>query len=132
VSVAGQQGPYHETRAYAFNLHALSGLCSLIGYTGDTEPRHIDIAYADWNAGMFTTYAILLALYHRRGTGEGQFIDVSAWEATTTLLTEGILDYTLNGRVPGPEYGDRGIISVDTMAIRTSIEKSAGVLSPSR
>jgi benzylsuccinate CoA-transferase BbsF subunit len=103
VSVAGQQGPYCDTRAYAFNLHALSGLCSLIGYTGDTEPRHIDIAYADWNAGMFTTYAILLALYHRRSTGEGQFIDVSAWEATTTLLTEGLLDYTLNGRVPGPQ-----------------------------
>jgi benzylsuccinate CoA-transferase BbsF subunit len=103
ISVAGQQGPYRDTRAYAFNLHALSGLCSLIGYTGDTEPRHIDIAYADWNAGVFATYAILLALYHRRRTGEGQFIDLSAWEATTTLLTEGIMDYTLNLRVPGPQ-----------------------------
>lgn len=103
VSMAGQHGPYNDTRGYAFNLHALSGLCSLIGYTGDTAPRHIDIAYADWNAGLFATYAILLALYHRRRTGEGQFIDLSAWEATTTLLTEGILDYTLNRRVPGPQ-----------------------------
>lgn len=106
VSVAGQRGPYHDTRAYAFNLHALSGLCSLIGYAGDTEPRHIDIAYADWNAGMFATYAIVLALYHRRRTGEGQLIDLSAWEATTTLLTEGILDYTLNQRLPGPQGND--------------------------
>jgi crotonobetainyl-CoA:carnitine CoA-transferase CaiB-like acyl-CoA transferase len=103
VSVAGQHGPYRDTRAYAFNLHALSGLCSLIGYEGDTVPRHIDIAYADWNAGMFATYAILLALYHRRRTGAGQFIDLSAWESTTTLLTEGVLDYTLNQRVPGPQ-----------------------------
>jgi benzylsuccinate CoA-transferase BbsF subunit len=103
ISVAGQHGPYRDTRAYAFNLHALSGLCSLIGYAGDTAPRHIDIAYANWNAGMFATYAILLALYHRRRTGEGQFIDLSAWEATTTLLAEGILDYTLNQRIPGPQ-----------------------------
>jgi benzylsuccinate CoA-transferase BbsF subunit len=103
ISVAGQHGPCRDTRAYAFNLHALSGLCSLIGYTGDTVPRHIDIAYADWNAGMFATYAVLLALYHRRRTGEGQYIDLSAWEATTTLLTEGILDYTLNQRAPGPQ-----------------------------
>jgi benzylsuccinate CoA-transferase BbsF subunit len=103
ISVAGQQGPYQDTRAYAFNLHGLSGLCSLLGYVGDTMPRHVDIAYADWNAGMFGTYAILLALYHRRRTGAGQFIDLSAWEATTTLLTEGILDYTLNQRVPGPQ-----------------------------
>jgi benzylsuccinate CoA-transferase BbsF subunit len=103
VSMAGQHGPYHDTRGYAFNLHALSGLCSLIGYAGDTVPRHIDIAYADWNAGMFATYAILLALYYRQRTGEGQLIDLSAWESTTTLLTEGILDYTLNQRVPGPQ-----------------------------
>jgi crotonobetainyl-CoA:carnitine CoA-transferase CaiB-like acyl-CoA transferase len=103
ISVAGQHGPYCDTRAYAFNLHALSGLCSFIDYTGDTVPRHIDIAYADWNAGMFATYAILLALYHRRRTSEGQYIDLSAWEATTTLLTEGILDYTLNQRVAGPQ-----------------------------
>jgi benzylsuccinate CoA-transferase BbsF subunit len=102
VSVAGQEGPYSDTRGYAFNLHALSGLCSLIGYPADTEPRHIDIAYADWNAGMFGTYAILLALFHRQRTGEGQFIDLSAWEATTTLLAEGLADYTMNGRVPGP------------------------------
>jgi benzylsuccinate CoA-transferase BbsF subunit len=103
VSVAGQRGPYNDTRAYAFNLHALSGLCSLIGYPGDTEPRHIDIAYADWNAGMFSTYAVILALFHRQRTGEGQFIDLSAWEATTTLLSEGVADYTMNGRVPGPQ-----------------------------
>jgi benzylsuccinate CoA-transferase BbsF subunit len=103
ISVAGQQGPYNDTRAYAFNLHALSGLCSLIGYAQDTAPRHIDIAYADWNAGLFATYAILLAIYHRRRTGEGQYIDVSAWEATTTLLAEGVLDYTFNQRVPGPQ-----------------------------
>jgi benzylsuccinate CoA-transferase BbsF subunit len=103
VSVAGQHGPYRDTRAYAFNLHALSGLCSLIGYAGDAEPRHIDIAYADWNAGMFATYTIILALYHRQRTGVGQFIDLSAWESTTTLLTEGILDYTLNQRTPGPQ-----------------------------
>jgi benzylsuccinate CoA-transferase BbsF subunit len=103
ISVAGQHGPYHDARAYAFNLHGLSGLCSLIGYQGDIEPRHIDIAYGDWNAGMFATYAILLALFHRRRTGAGQFIDLSAWEATTTLLTEGIVDYTLNQRVPGAQ-----------------------------
>ena len=103
LSVAGQHGPFRDTRAYAFNLHGLAGLCSLIGYTGDTEPRHIDIAYGDWNAGMFAIYAILLALYHRRRTGEGQFIDLSAWEATTSLLTEGILQYTMNQQVPGPQ-----------------------------
>ena len=72
ISVAGQHGPYRDTRAYAFNLHGLSGFASLIGFEGDTEPQHIDIAYADWNAGMFGTYSLILALFHRQRTGEGQ------------------------------------------------------------
>ncbi len=103
ISVAGQHGPYRDTRAYAFNLHGLSGFASLIGFEGDEEPQHIDIAYADWNAGMFGTYALLLALFHRQRTGEGQFIDLSAWESTTTLLAEGFADATMNNRAPGPQ-----------------------------
>lgn len=103
TSVAGQYGAYRDTRAYAFNLHGLSGFSSLIGFPGDTEPQHIDTAYADWNAGMFGTYAILLALYHRQRTGAGQFIDLSAWEATTTLLMEGIVESTMHGASPGPQ-----------------------------
>ncbi len=103
ISVAGHHGPYRDTRAYAFNLHALSGFASLIGFEGDTEPQHIDIAYADWNAGMFGVYALILALFHRQRTGEGQFIDLSAWEATSALLAEGFMDASLNRRVPGPQ-----------------------------
>ncbi len=103
ISVAGQHGPYRDTRAYAFNLHGLSGFASLIGFEGDAEPQHIDIAYADWNAGMFGVYALLLALFHRQRTGEGQFIDLSAWEATTTLLAEGFAEATMNQRAPGPQ-----------------------------
>jgi len=103
ISVAGQHGPYRDTRAYAFNLHGLSGFASLIGFEGDTEPQHIDIAYADWNAGMFGTYSLLLALFHRQRTGEGQFIDLSAWESTTTLLAEGVVDASMNQRVRGPQ-----------------------------
>ncbi|MEE9147360.1 MAG: CoA transferase [Candidatus Tectomicrobia bacterium] len=103
ISVAGQHGPYNDIRAYAFNLHGLSGFSSLIGFPGDTEPQHIDIACADWNAGMFGIYALLLALFHRQRTGEGQYIDLSAWEATTTLLAEGLLDAVMNQRGCGPQ-----------------------------
>ncbi len=103
ISVAGQSGPYKDTRAYAFNLHGLSGFASLIGFEDDTEPQHIDIAYADWNAGMFGTYSLLLALFHRQRTGEGQFIDLSAWESTTALLTEGMVDAAMNQRPQRPQ-----------------------------
>jgi benzylsuccinate CoA-transferase BbsF subunit len=103
MSAAGQHGPYRDTRAYAFNLHGLSGFASLVGYAGDEAPDHIDIAYADWNAGMFGTYALILALFHRQRTGEGQFIDLSAWESTTTLLGEGFLEALMHDRAPGPQ-----------------------------
>jgi benzylsuccinate CoA-transferase BbsF subunit len=103
MSVAGHDGPYRDAPAYAFNLHGLSGFASLMGFAGDTEPGHIDIAYSDWSAGMFGTYALMLALFHRQRTGEGQFIDLSAWEATTTLLGEGFFDALMNNRKPRPQ-----------------------------
>jgi benzylsuccinate CoA-transferase BbsF subunit len=44
----------------------------------------------------------LAALRHRQATGEGQAIEISQWEASVSMLGEGILDYVMNGRVLSP------------------------------
>jgi benzylsuccinate CoA-transferase BbsF subunit len=51
---------------------------------------------------MHGALAILVALIHRNRTGEGQYIDISEWEATTSLLGEPLMEYLMNGRIPGP------------------------------
>jgi benzylsuccinate CoA-transferase BbsF subunit len=99
LSGYGDTGPYHEYVAYGPAQVPLSGLSSLTGYKG-FPPMHAGFSYADPNAGVHGAFAVLAALYHRRKTGEGQYIDMSQWECAMQLLAEGILEYTMNGREP--------------------------------
>jgi len=99
---AGHTGPLKGTRGYAPIITALSGLDSVVGYTDESVPCGPNFAYGDHVAAMHGALAILVALIHRNKTGEGQYIDISEWEATTSLLGEPLMEYIMNGRIPGP------------------------------
>jgi benzylsuccinate CoA-transferase BbsF subunit len=99
LSGYGDTGPFREYVAYGPAQVPLSGLSSLTGYKG-WPPMHTGFSYADPNAGVHGAFAVLAALYHRRKTGEGQYIDMSQWECAMGLLPEGIMEYTMNGRTP--------------------------------
>ncbi len=99
LSGYGDNGPYRDYIAYGPAQVPLSGLSSLTGYK-DWPPMHSGFSYADPNAGVHGAFAILAALFHRKKTGEGQYIDMSQWECAMALLPEGILDYTFNGIEP--------------------------------
>jgi benzylsuccinate CoA-transferase BbsF subunit len=99
LSGYGDTGPFREYVAYGPAQVPLSGLSSLTGYKG-WPPMHTGFSYADPNAGVHGAFAVLAALYHRRKTGEGQYIDMSQWECAMGLLPEGIMEYTMNGRAP--------------------------------
>ncbi|MFH1486591.1 MAG: CoA transferase, partial [Chloroflexota bacterium] len=99
LSAAGQYGPLRDVRTYAPSITSLAGMDSLIGYEGEGPVGTVGISYADPNASVCGMVAVMAALYHRRRTGEGQYIDLPQMEAATALLGEAILDYTMNGRV---------------------------------
>jgi benzylsuccinate CoA-transferase BbsF subunit len=99
LSGYGDTGPYKDYVAYGPAQVPLSGLSALTGYKG-FPPMHAGFSYADPNAGVHGAFAIISALFHRKKTGEGQYIDMSQWECAMDLLAEGILEYTMNGREP--------------------------------
>ncbi|MBI4307604.1 MAG: CoA transferase [Chloroflexi bacterium] len=103
ISVAGARGPLRDTRAYATTMMAMSGLDYAIGYEDEPGPMDPPIAYGDFNAAVFCAFSLLAALVHRNRTGQGQRLDLSAWESTSVFLMEGIMDYTMNGRIAGPQ-----------------------------
>jgi crotonobetainyl-CoA:carnitine CoA-transferase CaiB-like acyl-CoA transferase len=78
VSMAafGATGPWRETRAYGSTLEQGSGLPS-VGGRPDDPPMMNHLAYGDAVGGLNACSAMLIALLHRRETGEGQFIDLS-------------------------------------------------------
>ncbi len=99
LSGFGQTGPYHERVAFGTPLTMISGLAALTGYEGH-GPSEVGLSYGDPNAGLHGAFAILAALWHRRATGQGQYIDLSQWESLMTILPEGIMPVTLRDEQP--------------------------------
>lgn len=106
---AGHTGPLKGTRGYAPIITSLAGLDSIVGYPDERIPCGPRFAYGDHVAALHGALAMLIALVHRNRTGEGQYIDISEWEATTSLLGEPLMEYIMNSRVPGPR-GNRDMI----------------------
>jgi crotonobetainyl-CoA:carnitine CoA-transferase CaiB-like acyl-CoA transferase len=52
----------------------------------------------DHTGGYYMAMAILLALIHRKRTGEGQWVDLACTESALTLHGPALLDWTVNGR----------------------------------
>jgi crotonobetainyl-CoA:carnitine CoA-transferase CaiB-like acyl-CoA transferase len=92
----GQTGPHAHYAGFGNLLASLSGFYHVTGYP-DSGPMPVYGAYTDFIACRFVGLALLAALMHRRRTGEGQYIDLSQYEASLHLLAPTLLDYTANG-----------------------------------
>lgn len=80
----GTEGPLRDRKAYDMLIQAESGLISITG-TPDTATK-TGIPTSDIAAGLYTTQAVLAALYRRERTGRGAVIDVSMFDATVEWL----------------------------------------------
>ncbi|MEW6669733.1 MAG: CoA transferase [Thermodesulfobacteriota bacterium] len=99
LSAFGSQGPYREKPGFEFIVQSLTGLVSVTTEPG-RPPSKIQIQVVDLCAGMFLTLAVLGALYHRKGTGQGQKVEVSLLESTVAMLANLAGIYFMTGKVP--------------------------------
>ncbi len=99
MSMHGTEGPLSYQTGYAPAFAALSGVTNMVGYEGDT-PTGMNIRYGDATFGAVAAFAAVVALLHRDRTGVGQFVDVSAAESITSVISDTLMDFALNGRVP--------------------------------
>lgn len=105
----GKTGPYADFKTWGPIVQALCGLTFNSGMP-EQEPAGWGYSYMDHTGGFYMTMAILLALIHRKRTGEGQWVDMSCTDAGLTLNGPALLDYTANGRPlrrPGEPRGNR-------------------------
>ena len=99
ISGFGHSGPQKKYMGYGPAMAPVSGLSSLTGYQGGS-PQEVGISYGDPNSGIHAAAAICAALAARERTGQGQYIDVSLFEAVAALVSEGWMDYVMNGTQP--------------------------------
>ena len=84
ISHFGQKGPYRNYKGCDIVDMAMSGYMYVCG-DPDRPPVTISVPQAYLLAAADAAAGAMIALYHRRGVGEGQFIDVSIQEAMTVL-----------------------------------------------
>ena len=93
----GHRGPYKNFKTWGPIVQAVSGLTFQSGLP-DMPPAGWGFSHMDHTGGYFMAIAILMAIYHRNKTGEGQYVDLSCTDAALTLNGPALLDYTVNGR----------------------------------
>ncbi|WP_288253246.1 CoA transferase [uncultured Hydrogenophaga sp.] len=101
----GTDGPWRDCRAYGSTLEQASGLPSVTGRPQD-PPTLTHIAYGDPIGGLHAASALLVALYHRQRTGEGQRIVLSQVECMLTMVAPWIIEQSANGQ-GGQRLGSR-------------------------
>ena len=84
ISGFGQSGEDAGRPAYTDIIQALAGLdhaaANIPEYEGDSPPG-VPVSLADTTASLNATIAILAALFRRQMTGEGEWIDLSMFDA---------------------------------------------------
>jgi succinyl-CoA:(S)-malate CoA-transferase subunit B len=86
VSAYGQTGPYREKAGFGRIAQAFGGLSYLAGYPDRPPVNPGSATIADYSAGLFAAFSIMVALEYRHRTGEGQCIDISLYESIFRLL----------------------------------------------
>ncbi len=99
MSGFGRTGPWEERVSYGQTLQAWSGLTELTGFP-NTDPSGPASAYSDAVGGMAGAQAVMLALIHRARTGQGQWIDLSQYEALSSQMETLVLDLSVNKLMP--------------------------------
>ena len=104
ISGFGQAGPYRDRPGYDQIVQGMSGLMWLTG-TPDTAPLRVGIPIGDLLAGYFCAMGILVALYERGRSGQGQHVTTSLLEALAGSLSFQAAKYLNTGEVP-PSVGN--------------------------
>ena len=97
MSGLGHTGPRCNYVSYGPTLQALAGFTRLMA-DARGEPAGFGYSYADMAGGYSGALAALIALWHRKRTGRGQFVDLAQFEALASLIGPALLDISVNGR----------------------------------
>ncbi len=101
----GTRGPHAELPAMDMVAQGAGGLAMANAGRDDAEPLPVAATIADQTGSFLLAYGIVLALFHRQRTGQGQEVDASLLGGQISLQGWSITSYYLTGR--NPQAGPR-------------------------
>ena len=85
IAAFGQSGPYRDMAAHDLATEAMTGVLSL-NRGSDGKPAIPALANADMLASMMTLSGVLMALYRRKETGRGDYLDMAMADSLLACL----------------------------------------------
>lgn len=113
----GLDGPWRDNPAFAFVIEDASGLTWMTGHP-DQNPVS-PYCVGDSNAGLHALCGLLLALEHRRRTGEGVVVEAPMVDAALNVAAEQIVEHSAYGALLGRD-GNRGPTAAPQNLYRTA------------
>lgn len=113
----GLDGPWRDNPAFAYIIEDASGLSWLTGYPDRTpfEPYSV----GDPNAGVHALNALLLALEHRRQTGEAVLVEAAMVDAALNIAAEQVIEHSAYGALLQRD-GNRGPVAAPQNLYRSA------------
>ncbi|HEY7902978.1 MAG TPA: CaiB/BaiF CoA-transferase family protein [Casimicrobiaceae bacterium] len=98
VSGYGQDGPYSGRPGFGVIGEAMGGLRYVTG-TPDRPPSRTGISIGDTLSALYGVIGAMIALEHRRKTGEGQVVDVALYESVFSVMESMLPEFDAFGVV---------------------------------
>jgi crotonobetainyl-CoA:carnitine CoA-transferase CaiB-like acyl-CoA transferase len=91
----GLDGPWRDNAAFAYTIEDASGLTWLTGHP-DEKPLE-PYCVGDPNAGIHALAGLLLAVQHRRRTGQGVMVEAAMVDAAVNITAEQVIEWSAYG-----------------------------------
>lgn len=98
ISGFGEDGPYATRPGFDLIAQAMGGMMSVTGLPGQ-GPVRAGIPLADLSSGLFAAIGILVALFDREASGEGQWVKTSLLAAQVAMLDFQAAAWLMDGKV---------------------------------
>ncbi|RLC79178.1 MAG: CoA transferase [Chloroflexi bacterium] len=95
----GHIGPYAHRPAFDIVAEAMGGIMNLVGFA-DKPPSWTIYGMADVYTGLVTAYGVMLALFMRERTGQGQFVDSAMLDNMLAFNERMTTLYSFTGESP--------------------------------
>lgn len=116
ISTFGPDGPYANRVGFDTVAQAMSGAMSLTGFPG--APVRDIVPFEDYGTALHTAFGVMVALYHRVQTGEGQIVDGSLL-ATGISYLQGLLAERAVLGIERRQLGNTGYYAAPADAYKT-------------
>ncbi len=99
VSGFGNEGPYRDKPGFARIAEAFAGLTYITGYP-DSPPTFTGYPVADGMGAVFGALGVMLALYERQQSQQGQLVDLPLYAPILRMMEHLVIGYEELGMVP--------------------------------